>query len=209
LAAKIRKSRGNIIFDCQSQKEIKMGITVYYKGKVNEAGMVDDIVKELTEISEGLKWKYEIVNDKNLKVKGIIIRPHEKSETFSILANKNLNLISIGALHLKKPDEESSQVASIKTQYAPIQIHIGIIKLLKYLKKKYIYNLEVFDEGDYWRTMDENILDQKMSFLLARINLIGDILDTHKEEFEKLGSPEKVVEKIEELLKNYGFKRTD
>jgi hypothetical protein len=39
-----------------------------------------------------------------------------------------------------------------------------VIKLFEYLKKKYINNLEVFDEGSYWETKDEDLLAHKLIF---------------------------------------------
>ena len=41
---------------------------------------------------------------------------------------------------------------SVKTQFDSPDTHIWIIGLLKYLKKRYIANLEVRDEGEYWET---------------------------------------------------------
>ena len=47
---------------------------------------------------------------------------------------------------------------SVKTQYAGIEIHKLIIHLLKYLDQKYFQNFTVSDEGKYWETLDEKLL---------------------------------------------------
>ena len=57
---------------------------------------------------------------------------------------------------------------SVKTQFAPTEIHISIIKLLKHLKNKYILDLEVLDEGCYWETEDNKLLNKKFPFLIKR-----------------------------------------
>lgn len=49
-------------------------------------------------------------------------------------------------------------MVSVKTQYAGIEIHKLIIHLLKYLNGKYLHNFNVFDEGQYWETGDENLI---------------------------------------------------
>lgn len=185
--------------------KIQMGITIHYKGKIDKVETIGKMTDELADISTSLKWKQTAVDDAEQEVKGIVIKPHENSESLSILVNRELHLISFFALSLNEANKESARFVSIKTQYAPIHIHVSMIKLLKYLKNKYVTNLEVVDEGDYWNTMDEKILKEKMDFLATRIDLFGDILDTHQEELQEAETAEKVAEKIEEIMKKFGF----
>jgi len=44
-----------------------------------------------------------------------------------------------------------------------------VIKLLKYIQKKYVDNLEVIDEGDYWQTKDAILLKGKFDFLTEKM----------------------------------------
>lgn len=184
-----------------------MGITIHYKGKLNNPDLLNDLTDEMVAISKETEWKYELIDDKVQYVKGIIMRPHIKSETFSLLFNKNLDLVSIAALSLGECNKEGPHVSSIKTQYAPLEIHILVINLLKYLKNKYISDLEVFDDGNYWNTMDKNVLKKNMDFLASRIDMVGDILDAHQGNFKDTDPTEDVADKIEKILKKYGFRK--
>ncbi|MCK4288916.1 MAG: hypothetical protein KAW86_06910, partial [Bacteroidales bacterium] len=74
------------------------------------------------------------------------------------------------------------------------------IKLLKYIKSKYISNLEVTDEGEYWETSDMERLKYLFDFLDNKINIFRDILEGNKEIFSKSDSPELIADKIEKLL---------
>jgi len=186
-----------------------MGITISYRGKIDNTDDIDKLTDELTDISKELKWEYERIDDREQNVKGIIIKPHQKSEPLSILFNKDSELINWGELSFHEANSGEKHFAFIKTQYAPLEIHIAVIKLLKYLKSRYISNLEVFDEGDYWDTMDEKVLKDKMDFLASRIAMMGDILDAHKEDFSTAKNPEELIEKIESLLKKFGFRKKD
>ncbi|MEO7046854.1 MAG: hypothetical protein ABI091_16245, partial [Ferruginibacter sp.] len=65
-------------------------------------------------------------------------------------------------------DKDLIFTASTKTQYAGLDAHIAIIKLLKYLSKKYLKDFTLIDEGYYWETDDEKILlEQFRKFNLA------------------------------------------
>ena len=47
-----------------------------------------------------------------------------------------------------------------KTQYAGIETHKLIIHLLKYIEKKYLADFTVIDEGEYWETGNEQLLEE-------------------------------------------------
>ncbi len=48
---------------------------------------------------------------------------------------------------------------SVKTQYAGIEIHKLFIQLLKYLSARYFVNFQLKDDGMYWETGDEKLLN--------------------------------------------------
>ena len=182
-----------------------MGISIHYKGKLNKPELLNDLINEMAAISKETKWEYELVDDKIQNVKGIITKPHIKSESFSLLFNKNLDLVSLASLILEANNNTGPHVESIKTQYAPLEIHISVIKLLKYFKSKYIANMEVFDEGNYWDTLDEQVLKKNMNFLSSRINMVADILEAHQDDLDKADTPDNLVDRIEEIIRKFRF----
>ena len=178
-----------------------MGITIYFKGKLNNPDHAAPIVQELEEIAGEMEWKYNIIKEDTDYFKGIAINPHAKSEPISFLFDKNGNTKDFRTLGLRKHKETMSEdnFVRIKTQYAPIDVHIAIIKLLKYLKKKYINDLRVIDDGCYWETEDKELLAQKISFLNEMMDKVANVLNTIK--IEKNESKESIIEKIENALR--------
>ncbi len=165
------------------------------------------MVKELSDISNELNWKSKIidVNKSEKCYKGIIIRPHEKSETLSFIFNPKGSLINPAILMFDDFSQKYVYYVSIKTQFAPIEIHIAVIKLLKYLKNVFIKNLEVLDEGGYWETLDERILENKMRFLASKIELLGEIFEAQHEELSQTKNTNELIGKVENILRRLGF----
>lgn len=67
---------------------------------------------------------------------------------------------------------------SVKTQFAGSTTHKLIVHLLKYLSKKYLYEFNVFDEGNYWETGDEVLLEQIFEKYNYLLNAVGDALES-------------------------------
>jgi hypothetical protein len=186
-----------------------MGVTIHYKGKLNSADEIDSFCEEMEDIAKSMGWKHTVIDkfDSNDKtpVKGIIIQPHEKSESLQLISDQQGNLRNVFAFDFASEDSELTYLNFIKTQFAPVEIHAAVIKLLKYIQQKYISNLDVYDEGDYWQTGDEKLLKGKIDFLNGAIEQLAEVLNTV--EFDKDSSPESIVDKIEEILKNMKFRK--
>ncbi|MCF6358821.1 MAG: hypothetical protein L3J54_13550 [Draconibacterium sp.] len=179
-----------------------MGITIHFKGKLNSPGLTTPFLEEVEDIAKSMEWNYTVFqesNDEKPAPKGLFIQPHPNSEFLQFMIDKKGHLRNAVMLEYFEENKDSTYYNSIKTQFAPIEIHIAIIKLLKYLKQKYISNLEVWDEGDYWQTGDAKILYEKFDFLNNKLNEFESILNSI--EFEKNDTAQSVVDKIEQVLK--------
>lgn len=199
-----------------------MGIAIKYKGQINSLELISPFIGELIDISKDMNWHYTVLDEdlsksntaklevKNgsaeikghLPLKGIGITPHNDCESLSFFfdANRNIRDICLFTLSDGFKDLEYSYV-SIKTQYSPVEVHITIIKLLKYLKKKYLNNLEVIDEGEYWETEDKEHLEKKIEFLSLKIEMVSNILKKNLLNINENHSAEDLVDKIEKILK--------
>lgn len=62
---------------------------------------------------------------------------------------------------------------SVKTQFAGSSMHKLLINLLKYLSKKYFCEFNLYDEGKYWETGDEILLDE----IFSNYNFLLDSFD--------------------------------
>jgi len=96
-----------------------------------------------------------------------------------------------------KPEEAW---VSVKTQFASPEIHVWIVGLLKYLKKRYISDLQVSDEGEYWETGDIRILKEKMDLIGAKLDHISCELSSARLSDVSGLSAEQIASKIEQLL---------
>ncbi len=181
-----------------------MGVTIHYKGSINKHDDIDKLISELTDISKEMNWKFDIIDFSEKGAKGVIINPHEACESFTLVFNKENAIINTLSLAFDDVDDTFSH---IKTQFAPVEIHVAIIKLLKHVKLKYINDLEVFDEGDFWDTMDKNILIEKMNLVQSHIDFVGDVLNASANELGNSESAESLGDKIEDILKKIGHKR--
>jgi hypothetical protein len=72
------------------------------------------------------------------------------------------------------------EVIHTKTQFAGPDTHIALMKLLKYLKEKYIHNLEVNDEGSYWGEWDQEILLSQFEKYNMAFDMVTEALSGFK-----------------------------
>lgn len=176
-----------------------MGITIHYQGKINNTYLIDEFTSEIKDISDELNWKYDLIDDDELNIKGILISPLQDCESLSFLFDKTNGILKDRIILVCNDlGDEHYKYNHTKTQFAPITIHITIIKLLKYLKDKYLSDLIVTDEGDYWETEDAELLLSKFNFLNNMINILTDELG----KTEKIpGEPiELLADRIEKVL---------
>lgn len=68
---------------------------------------------------------------------------------------------------------------STKTQYTGIKTHMLIIHLLKYLTNKYFQEFHLTDEGNYWETGDEKLLEASFKRYNDLVNSVADALETY------------------------------
>jgi hypothetical protein len=185
-----------------------MGITIHYKGKLNSADDIDPFCKEMEDIAKSMEWKcnsFDFDEKDKTPVKGLFIGPHPKAEMLQLMFDKSGFLRNALMFEHFPHDDEITYLNHTKTQFAPVEIHVAVIKLLKYIRQKYISNFDVYDEGDYWQTGDEKILKEKIDFLNGAINHMSDVLNSIK--FEENETAESVADKIEEVLKNMKFRK--
>ena len=164
----------------------KMGLSIHYGGKFNKNAILSDLITEVKEIAEIFKWDYKIYQeafpvDNNEtqsydgKVYGISFTPPE-CETISICFLSNYRMSS--NVHLKfyghsenQPESDFLYMISAKTQFSGTVIHKTIIELFRYLNNKnYFKQFNLTDEGEYWETRNEKLLEQKFKE-------IGELID--------------------------------
>lgn len=152
-----------------------MGLTIHFSGRFNEDASLSEMIEEVKDIAQIYNWKYKVFeehfpigNFDNVeyddKIYGIRFTPPE-CETINLCFLSNGRMSSSPNLKFfgDSTDEDYQKylyILSVKTQFAGSFIHKLIIHLLKYLSKKYFYEFTVIDEGNYWETEDEKLLEE-------------------------------------------------
>jgi len=171
-----------------------VGISIHYRGRLNDLGQLTVLCEELTDIAAAMRWRSLSLDDDwgrpadarlritpagaqidgHLGLKGIEIKPGANVESLSFFFDREGNLRSLMGMALilgGTLDPERAWI-SVKTQFGSPETHAWIIGLLKYLKKQYITDLQVSDDGEYWETGNLQILKEKMDLINEKLDLI-------------------------------------
>jgi hypothetical protein len=163
-----------------------MGLSFHYNGHFNAKASLPEMIEEVKDTAEMFQWKYNIYEEEfpenslgktqyNQKIYGISFTPME-CETIWLCFLSNGKMSS--PVHLRfygnsedKEEQEYLYSLSVKTQYAGIETHKLIIHLLRHLSVKYLCDFTVSDEGQYWETGNEELLQEifdRYTYLIDR-----------------------------------------
>jgi hypothetical protein len=196
-----------------------MGLSIHYTGTIRNYALIENLINECEDICKSLEWDYHIREKKSntndnvhlsnstfinytiADLKGISFTPKD-SETVSLVFFPSGILCSPGKLIYNDPATNNLMVetVSVKTQYAGMDVHLTILKLLQYFKDKYFTFFELSDEGMYWETKDIEVL--KAQF--ARYGFLVNTMKNALKDFKALPgeTAESLADRLEELLKN-------
>jgi len=201
-----------------------MGVTIHYRGTLDDPGSLDQLRRELADIGASMGWETNTLDDSwqepptarlehrngvatikgHLGLKGITLHPGDNSESLSFLFDAHGCLRSYMDVIMRcegQPVTDKPWV-SVKTQFASPDLHVWIIGLLKYLKKRYMSDLEVSDEGEYWETGDREALVSMMQLINDKINwLSGELTSPQFADLAGL-SAEQIALRIEQFLQD-------
>ena len=183
-----------------------MGLSIHYSGSFNPSASLREMIDEVVEIAKVYHWKYTVYNTVfpengfihpyNENIYGVIFTPPScEPVSLSFLSNGKIST----EWHLRffgnsndKDYQKYLYAVSTKTQYCGKETHMFIIQLLKYISAKYLKKFQLIDEGKYWETGDEKLLE-------ATFKRYNDLLDSVSGALEIF--PVNTEETIEEHLK--------
>ncbi len=196
-----------------------MGLSIHYRGQIRDYVLIEDLINECEDICKSLQWDYHIWN----KVSSFNNDAHIHNPDFINYTLEDLKGISIlpkacepvdlaffpsgklcSTMKLRVNDAATNDLmveyVSTKTQYAGIDTHLTVLKLLEYCKEKYFSFFELSDEGMYWETKDIEVLKSQF----ARYDFIVNAVRNALSDFKALPgeTPESLADRLEELLKN-------
>ena len=174
-----------------------MGLTVHYRGKIRDYALVDELVTEVEDFSRNQNWRYHLltpgintplksINQEDPEplptVKGIILSP-DKCEPIILTFLDDGRICSPFMPPME--DVDGLPYMWTKTQYAGIDVHRSFINLLRQLNEKYFSQLIVVDEGQYWETNDEEVLQSQFQGYNQVMDLLADELENQGAVVEK------------------------
>ena len=199
-----------------------MGVTIHYRGTMDEPERMPDLQRELADIAQSMGWEHRLLDDDwatppnaslthehgsatikgHLGLKGVSIRPAGgESLSFFVDADGQLRSVMDMIQRCEARTESGPSWISVKTQFLSPDMHVWIVGLLKHLKKHRFSNLEVHDEGGYWETGDRAALEDKMRMLGEKIDeLAADFAAGALGDLSGL-SAEEIASRIEDFLK--------
>ena len=201
-----------------------MGITIHASGKIDSIGDIQLLIDDLKGTAEKRTWTYRVMHDDfavrpnatltpnktggpaavisgSLGLKGIILNVEPKVEPLAILFDcKGVLTNMMQQLSWIADHGQAARFTFCKTQFGSIDSHISIIELLDGLKKKYISDLSVIDEGAYWETRDRRILAEKRIALGHCLRHVEKVISSIEVSSGQADDAESIATRIEEAL---------
>jgi hypothetical protein len=148
-----------------------MGLSIHYSGTIKNHDLIPKLVEEIVDVCAAIQWEATTISNEQLS--GIVFSPRGCEPLFFTF-NKKGKLISPILLEYKiKPPT----IISVKTQYAGIDVHLAVIKFLRYLQEKYFLKFHLLDEGGYWETNDEKFLAKRFKDYERALGLVIEALE--------------------------------
>jgi hypothetical protein len=177
-----------------------MGLTFHYWGKIRDYGQIDMLVEEVTDLCKGLNWTYTVF-DKD-RIKGITVNAPE-SEPLWFTFTPDGKTCDVANLQYSDPSEKYYSLCHTKTQYAGPEVHMTLVKMLRYMSDKYYSEIEMCDEGEYWETGNEENLRRIFGNYTQAINMFTAMLDN----MERIPgeTAESLAGRIEQMVNEKGI----
>jgi hypothetical protein len=192
-----------------------VGLSIHFQGKIKSYELISEMMIEVEDICKSMGWQYQLLEPKNKiktskskkpvkytphDVKGICFTPPE-SETVSLTFLPDATLVCPAKLIYYDPATNDLMIECIhvKTQFAGPELHIALLKLLRYLRDKYFESFELNDEGEYWDKWDENVLKQQFSKYNFLLDSVAEALSGMKAVPGE--TTESLADRIEAVLK--------
>ena len=158
-----------------------MGVTIHYRGTLRDPRRIDAFCAEVRALIKPWGWEArscEITSRRvritahagganegravagrilsTFNARGLVLFPHFASEPIPLLVETHCGLL----VDVEAPGSGDSiePGSSVKTQFAPVDVHKQVCKLFYEIRERLIPDLDVDDESDYFRNGDVEIL---------------------------------------------------
>jgi hypothetical protein len=139
---------------------------IYYFGKLTQPERITELQDEFQEIAQVSGWQYERINQdfsksipalRQRSLRGINIFLQPKTSVLQITFDDQYCLAHIFFGSKSETDKKNAILQPVFHQVHPStkilandsKTHVILMKILNYLRKKYVWNLEVIDSTEY------------------------------------------------------------
>ena len=207
-----------------------MGVRIHYRGTLNEKNQVYNLIEEVKDVARTMGWSYAALDedwtspptphftsnteqgihiDGECGLKGIHFRMGEDADAVWLYFNAKGNISAPFQVALEADEDYpmTKKWLSTKTQDVGIDTHIALINFFKYLKEKYIENLEVIDNGGYWEHNSKEELKTRFNMLEGLMNQVDNALENIDSGI--MDDPGQIDKMIDDLLSELGEEEKD
>jgi hypothetical protein len=182
-----------------------MGISIAYRGKLFDLTRIEDFEDRLLDLAldvGGLAqiWRSHSDNDPARMVRGLILDLVPGQESTSMLISPEGWLIGLTDIENAEGGRLTEPPWCItKTQFGSIEGHVMLVELLSAVRREFLPDLEVSDEGGYWETRDLAELARRRSLIRQAIDGLAEGLQRSGLSHEAAEDPEILARRIERI----------
>jgi hypothetical protein len=182
-----------------------MGMTIHYRGRLADLTRIKEFEDRVVDFARELGgrarvWRSQADDNPARVVRGVILDLALRQDSTSLLVSPEGWLIGL----MEIEDAENGRLAEkpwcfTKTQFGHVEGHVALVELFATLKRDFLPDLEVSDEGGYWETRDLAELVRKHSFLQGAIDALSQGLKRYGFTREAAEDPNIVLRRVERV----------
>jgi hypothetical protein len=136
-------------------------------------------------------------------LRGVSLLADPDCEPLFLTFNKKGALASTTNMLMDEPGSNSSETfwLSTTTQFTSAEVHIALVKLLKYLKSRYISDMQVYDETGYWNHEDRAQVVERFKNINTNESGATDTLNLIPKRILDNKTPEQIADFIENMIR--------
>jgi hypothetical protein len=197
-----------------------MGVTIFYRGSLSDLSRVEDFEDRALDLAlelggEARIWRSagaltpgpspkgrgeKLPSPKGRGenpqrvIRGVTLDLFPGQETTSLLISPEGWLVGLMEIEAAEKGELTEPpLCWVKTQFGPVEGHVALVEIFAALKREFLPDLEVTDEGEYWETRD-------LAGLCAKFGLVQAAIDGMAEGLERYGLSAEAAEDREILV---------
>ena len=187
-----------------------MGLSIFYSGKIRDMKLLPALTEEVIDICDNMHWIYGYLKpDPEIPLAGFHFHPEGSEPVW--LTFRDDGVLADPVYYIFKDDtfspplpEPEYQLTTV-TQFAGMDAHMALVKLLKYLSRKYFDDFELIDESESWETGDEALCMVRFDYFTIQMDEMAIRLSALDGQYGLTG--ESIRTRMDNLLLSHGINK--